>query len=748
MIVYYNGAAAGQSDYVCRADGSFDASSKLALGPATLDSKVSGHFSKDGHLIDYTFEQTSMKRTVKLNLAKGKLHASVPGRDDVDLPFDASKITTFAGNLIPAFNQSLLSKVKWENKSEQTISAYGIDIGSLIPIKVKPGEEKKISRGTVRTYNVQIGTVSIAYTTDSEGHVVGMDVPGQHLRFLEEGWNDLYEDPFAKYPELSQATYEVKKLPAQIMRTRDGVELVQDVFVPDKPGKYPVVFSRTPYDRRTESINATFYVRRGYAYVAQDCRGRTDSKGEWDPFIHEQEDGYDAVNWIAHQPWCDGNVGMIGASYGGFVQWAAASLRPAALKCIVPQVSPPLDAMRNLPYDYGTFFLYGDVWWGKIVLGKNADMSTILSSLPNPQGFSKLPLSKVDDAVLGHDVPFYNRWLDRTRLSDWKGWNFYDKLPAMDIPVLSISGWWDGDEIGTNLNWDEMQRLGKRNQWVIYGPWTHFFNSSSRYADQDYGVRATLDLDTLYIRWFDTWLKGKDVGMNKVPHVQAFVTGLNKWLTFDRWPAASATRRTLYLDSAQYEKAGRLTTSPVKGSGTYVYEPAKDKVPDEYSHLNPAKASTKVVVKKATKHGLLFQSAPLSRPMAIAGNIEVELCFKTSARDTDFFVNFVDVSPDGESHVFGSPGKIRASYHAGLDKPRSLTPNQVYTVKLRPWDTAHELPAGHRLGLVLSSSAFPVYARNLGTGEPIKNATRMVDQKNTILYGPKLSRVSFYTLWD
>src|SRR6185312_4287724 len=131
--------------------------------------------------------------------------------------------------------------------------------------------------------------------------------------------------------------------------------LIADVYRPDAPGKFPAILERTPYGREGGAVDGAFYAKRGYVVVSQDCRGRGDSTGEWDPMVHERKDGYDAVQGTAKLPWCDGNVGMIGGSYGGLVQWTAAVEQPPALKCIVPQVSPP-DAFLNLPYENGCFF--------------------------------------------------------------------------------------------------------------------------------------------------------------------------------------------------------------------------------------------------------------------------------------------------------------------------------------------------------------------------------------------------------
>lgn len=735
LNITFNGNPSGEYDFSRHSDGAFTSKLRLTIGTIKIGGQLDGKFDADGKLVEYQGQQESPQGTAKLQAKDGKVTVTPAGGKPIEVAYD-TKSLPILGNLHPGFTSSLLKSIDFAKKETQKVKAYVVDGGSVVEPKVTPLGMKSTPKGSVRQYRVAFGMASVDYSMTTAGEIVAMDVPGQKLRMLAPGWDALFVDPFAKYPELSQPTLGVKRLAGQKLKTRDGVELVQEVYVPEGKGPFPVILSRTPYGRESETVNAETYVKRGYAFVAQDCRGRNDSDGEWDPFVHELNDGYDTIDWIAKQPWCDGNVGMIGASYGGFVQWAAAASHHPALKCIVPQVSPPADAMRNLPYDYGIFFLYGDVWWGKIVRDKKADMSTILATLPNPKAFTTLPLSKVDDEVLGHDVPFYNRWLERTTLKDWRGWNFYNEFPKIGIPALHISGWFDGDEIGTNLNWDAMR--GKGNQWLIYGPWTHFFNSSTKIGDTEFGEGAMIDLETLYVRWFDTWLKHKDVGLNKIPKVQAFVMGENRWATGADWPLPQSKSRSFYLSASGdvhgKESTGRLLDAPVKGEAptTYTYDPAKDEVPASILNVNPDATSFKA--DEALKESMYFRSDPMPKATTITGPFEVELSFSSSAQDTDFYVSLLDVDENGGTQVIGSPGKIRASYLRGLDRRVPLTPGKTYIAKLRPWDSALTLRAGHRLGILIRSSMFPTYARNLGTVEPIATGTKIVPQTNTIFH--------------
>src|SRR5262245_61986671 len=144
---------------------------------------------------------------------------------------------------------------------------------------------------------------------------------------------------------------------------------------------------------------------------------------------------------------------------------------------------------------------------------------------------------------------------------------------------------------------------------------------------------------------------------------------------------------------------------------------------------------------------LVYKTAPMTQSLEIGGPIELDLYFSTSARDTDFFAYLVDIDEQGVMRAIGLPGKIRAKYLNGWDQPTLLVPDKVYLATIAPWDTAHQFKKGHRLGVVIQSQMFPSYARNLNTGEPIKNATRMVAASQTIYHDAKRpSQLRFYLL--
>jgi putative CocE/NonD family hydrolase len=749
MRILVNGSPVGENVYQLNSDGSFSSKSNLDLGSIKMLGTVAGHL-KDGKLIDATSDNNGPGGSAKIVYANGRVDVTAKGKTVGDKWED--KTGALGGNMHPqAFASTLLLAEKAAKANPATATttliAYFIDGGVVLPLKVTLLQPQTLEidgqKVAARHFTIDAAGVKMDLYMDAQNHIAAEDIPSQHIRFLLDGWDVAFVDPMTKFPELSQATYKTIVDKGVHMKTRDGVDLVCDVVRPNDDQKHPAILTRTPYGRGAEAAGGQFYASRGYVFVAQDCRGREDSAGEWDPFVHEGPDGYDTVQWVASQPWCNGKVGMIGGSYGGLVQWSAAVLHPPALKCIVPQVSPP-DAMHNLPYDNGVFMLYGGLWWSKIVAGRHTDFSSIQSSLPHPEKFNTLPLGMVDQAVLGQHLDFFSKWLSRPTIGDWKGWDYTYHLGDSHVPALHISGIWDGDEIGTHMNWAKMRELKRTNQWIIFGPWVHAFNTNHSFGGVEYGPDAIIDLDSVFLRWFDTWLKGKDVGFEKRAHAKLFVTGANKWIDLPNWPAPSTPPRTLYL-----AKSGLAKTAGPGASAGYTYDPAKDnKVPAALLDVDPTKATTRIPAEQLKK-GLFLTTPVLAKDTAIAAPFDIKLYFTSSAVDTDFFAMVVDVDEKGVARMIGQPGKIRGSYLNGMDAVRPLKPGKEYLAKIVPWDFAHEFKKGHRIGLAVVSSMFPSYARNLGTAESIKTGTRMVVQKNRILMGGSHpSSLTFHVLWE
>lgn len=732
----------GTEVWTLKEDGSFVTVGQADLAGQKISSRIEGRLV--GQQVASYRQEADLNGTKVVVAWDGKtVTAKVNDKDQPSRPLERGPAGAIS-NTHMQLARGLLTDYSADTGGKQSVDMLAPENGVVVKANVVRQGSSSIAVGgrqvPITRWIVEVGVTQMQIVSGEGGRVLGIHIPNQYFKAIVEGYEECFVDPTTKFPELSQPTFKTKVEKSVKVKMRDGSTLVAEIVRPDTDGKFPTILSRTPYGRAGMAMVGDWWAKRGYAVVSQDCRGRGDSEGEWVPFELERKDGYDTVQWIASQPWSDGNVGMIGGSYGGLVQWAAAVEHPPALKCIIPQVSPPT-AFFNIPWDHGVFFLYGNVWWSGIVKDKNASFSGF--AIPRIEGLATLPVDQVDDKVWGRNIPFFDSWVKRETPREYQGFNYMKELERVRIPVLMISGWFDGDGIGTKLNWEAQRKGGNPNRWLIYGPWTHAFNSSTSIGEMDFGPDSVLELDSVYLRFFDTYLKGKSIGWNRTPRVQAFVTGANKWRTLEDWPSPSSIEKTLYLSaegpSNGAQSLGELAEAApaAQEPSRYTYNPAKAEIPAEIKEADPGKARFFLEMKDFDNDELVFRSAPMAEAIDLAGPIRTEIYFATTAKDTDFFATIYAMDEKGKLRAIGTGGKIRAKYLSGWDNPRLLTPGKTYKATIELWDTAHRFEKGHRLVLAISSSAFPFYARNLNTGEPLFGATRMLSAHQTIFHDSK-----------
>src|SRR5262249_22553532 len=261
------------------------------------------------------------------------------------------------------------------------------------------------------------------------------------------------------------------------------------------------------------------------------------------------------------------------------------------------------------------------------------------------------------------------------------GASYMADMNKAKIPVLHISGWWDGDGIGTKLNWAKMRAFGHKDQWLIYGPWSHAFNTSSRFGDMDYGPDAITDLDLIYLRWFDTWLKNKPAQWGMQPKVRVFVTGANEWRELEDWPDPRSREMTLYLSSEGpangAASVGELVaTAPGEQEpDRYTYNPAGAQIPKELKEVKSffdllAGGSTIVKIEPNENDRLVYKTPPMKDAIEIGGAGDLPLYFSANGKETHLFPFLVDRDQEGQLRSRGLPGTIRPlSFYASQNPP-------------------------------------------------------------------------------
>jgi len=543
----------------------------------------------------------------------------------------------------------------------------------------------------------------------------------------------------------SPAKFEVKATRGHLARMRDGVRLSVDVFQPKRDGRFPAILIITPYSNNPGyQGRGSWFAQRGYVVAVADSRGRNDSEGTWDPFSPKHKtDGYDLVEWLAAQPWCDGRVGMMGLSYMGWVQWWTASQAPPSLCAIVPEVAPP-DQFYNVPYQNGVLVGVMLDWAGnragrvdqQIRPGGYGGFADFESRL---RDYMELPYIRLNERRGALDSPWFEKWI-RGNTASAKYWRDIayqtpKSYAKIKVPSLAITGWFDADFPGSPMNYVAMKKYGAtpdaRRPRLIIGPWQHIINSSRKAGAFDYGEQALIDWNGYVCRWFDHYLKGRVNGAESDPPVYVFVMGRNRWYAEQDWPLPQ-TRWTKYFlhskgNANSIDGDGLLSVSLSDGSDradfdSYIYDPASP----TRSAFGGAHTEEGAVDTRKSVSGddvLVYTTPPLEEEVEVTGPITAKLYAATSARDTDWMVRLCDVQPDGYS-AFLAEGIMRARHrdpkHNGAFNPDTLSkiePNQVYEYTIDFWrPTGNAFAKGHRIRVEISSSYFPYYLRNLNTG--------------------------------
>lgn len=508
---------------------------------------------------------------------------------------------------------------------------------------------------------------------------------------------------------------------------RDGVELAATVHLPEAAVlPAPAIAHGTPYNKDSAPPEDTARrIEAGYVHVRYDSRGRGKSEGVWHPFATDGEDGHDVVEWVAAQDWCDGAVGVEGLSYDGWITVATLSQRPPHLRAAIP-VSPAGRWQQEIPYTYGCFQLFF-VWWWAFVRRRIIDQSVDVPAL-----FDTLPVKAMGD-VLDTAGPGWQEWMEHDTLDDlWRS-RRWDGAYHFDVPVLHVTGWHDREDIQAAFHHYEQMMVhspARDQQWLLVGPWSHV---SSYYPTSTYkGVEfpgGNIDMAGVQLRFFDRFLRGVDNGIDDEPRVQVYDTGAKSWQVRQAWKG-DTEELSLYL-----AEDGALGDAPsTSGSRSYRYDPlAPNGMSVDLENL-PLEPDLDLAELEAQPGVVSWTSQPFEAAVTIRGWGEVELWASTDGEDTEWHVKLADVDEDGRSLCIAW-GCLRASHRNDLSAPKPITPGAVerYSIELTPM--FHTIKPRHRVRLVLASSEFPWFARNLNTFEPIATQSEARVAHNSVFRG-------------
>ena len=534
---------------------------------------------------------------------------------------------------------------------------------------------------------------------------------------------------------------------------RDGVTLIADVYRPEGEGRYPVLLTRTPYDRHGNLAVGPALASHGYVVVLQDVRGRYGSEGVFYPFRNEAADGYDTVEWAAALPSSNGSVGTFGGSYVGATQMLAASARPPHLVAIHPVVTAS-DYYEGWTYQGGALMQWFTSSWATGLAQDTLQKRATEMASP-PAWVETLPVESyrlLETPPASELAPYYRDWLAHETADEyWRAVRVKDHYGDMTVKGLHQGGWHDIFSRGSIENYMGLRagaatpeaRAGQR---LIVGPWGHTATlPQGKVGDVTFGEAARIDDDDMLLRWADWSLKGVANEYATGAPVRLFVMGDNVWRDEQDFPLARARSTRYYLHAAKgansVEGDGRLAVaSPRKEApDRFEYDPANPvrtlggrlccgKAPLPY-HPGPADQRPN----ESRKDVLVYSTGPLARDTEVTGFITAEIWAASSAVDTDFTAMLVDVEPSGYARYLAD-GILRARYRASRERAEMLQPGRIEKYEIDLGATANVFKAGHQLRLYVSSSNFPRFDRNLNTGERAAKGTRMAKAEQVVYH--------------
>ena len=576
----------------------------------------------------------------------------------------------------------------------------------------------------------------------------------------------------------SPKQYDAIKVATDLMiLTRDGKRMATDIYRPGKNGvpvdpsieKFPVLLSRTPYNKTSLADQAEFFAERGYVVALQDTRGRYQSEGQFSKVQPiDATDGYDVIEWLAKQPYSSGQVGMWGTSFGAHMEAGAVQYHPPALKSLVLNMGGMSNGWDHGVRYRGTYEMGRQLTWAWSQLladARSDDVKALLTKEHAEDWYAVQPMRRglnplsVDPQYEGWYFDFFEH---ANYDAFWKdpmlAWDEH-YAETSDIPMMQVGGWYDIFLAGTFKNFTELRRLKKSPQYVVVGPWKHGGNNLPYAGDVAFGDGAGIPdfLTDFHVRWFDHQLKNRANGVEKDPAVRLFVMGIGDghkdangrlfhggyWRTSDSWPLAG-TRLVPYYFHADGSLSPKKAAD-VQSHTTYTFDPAhpvptigggssarlKDgafnqredpRFPPSQAPWLPLRSRADVVV---------FQTEPLTEDVTVIGPIKVVLYASATTVDADFTAKLVDVYPSSKDWPGGfdlnlTDAIIRGRYRNTRDHAVLLEPGRVYDFSIDPFPTANVFKKGHRIRVDISSSNFPRFDVNPNTGEPLGKNRRMV----------------------
>lgn len=547
----------------------------------------------------------------------------------------------------------------------------------------------------------------------------------------------LAADPSGSYGR----TYELEwgaKIPM-----RDGVHLNAMIFRPkDQVGPLPVIMTMTPYSADRFHDVGVYFASHGYVFASIDSRGRHESEGKFVPWVDEGRDGYDAIEWLARQPWSDGQIGSWGGSYGGKNQWSWAALKPPHLKSIVPASAGMMgyDAMirRNMLRPSTTASNFFLLYYGR----------TSPDNLSKDRSFWNSHLFDLSRGAMSYREFGRHVGMPAGLWEDWAQHPVMDgfweaTMPRaeewadIDIPVLSITGAYDASSQGTiEYRRRHLAAAGKNaadRSYLLIGPWNH---SGTRIPKRevggvDLGEESLLDVRALHVEWFDWVMKGGSRPALLDQRVVYYTAGANRWSSVDAIESLSSVGELRFLaspggDAGRAADAGQLVAeAPAADEDRYVDDPS---VPgnDQGHHemVGPNWLTDTKPIERIDGNGLVYDTEVFTTARDLSGVPSAVLDISMDAPDADIHLELYEILADG-GVVYLAEDMIRARYRRGDDVPVPVAPGKQerYTFDRFSF-MSRTIGPGSRVRLVISPMGLSFHEqRNRNSGGSVVDET-------------------------
>jgi len=521
---------------------------------------------------------------------------------------------------------------------------------------------------------------------------------------------------------------------------RDGILLNATLYLPpDHVGPSPVLFTLTPYTGQMWHDFGVYFASHGYPFLSVDVRGRGNSQGVFRPFIQEAHDGFHIVEWIARQPYCNGKVAMWGGSYGGYDQWATAKEFPPHLATIVPVAAPYIGA--DMPLQCNIFQPYL-MQWLTLVSGRTSQDRLFFNSArywgANFRHWleSGVPFSALD-TFLGNPSATFREWISHPTLDAyWDAHNPTDaQYAALALPVLTITGHYDSDQLGALTHYREHVRNAtaeaRGRHYLVIGPWDHFGTRTPRleFLGLKVGPASLVDLQHLQVQWYGWTLQGRprpDFLRNNVAY---YVMGAEKWRYADSLEAITSHTLALFLHSrinpTDPYLSGTLTAAGpvVSDFDHYVYDPRDVSLARLESALDQEDRADQRLFHAARGTQLVYHSELFTRDLEISGFFQLSLWLAIDQPDTDFRVTVYEIASDGSSIMLSSD-LMRARYRESLREERLIATLAPLRYDFGRFSfVSRQVSQGNRLRLVLGPINSIYSQKNYNSGGDVSAET-------------------------